>query len=138
MSMLEEGIVAYLKAYGGLTTLISTRIYPIMFPDGATMPCVTWQRVDTPYTHTMDTAGATGTLTRPRFQFDVWAETPLAAKTIQDQLRAALNGRRGATGAGSVTATIRASLAQNETIERDPPTRLYRGISEFFIWYEEG
>ena len=134
---LEPALVSYLKAYAGLTALVSTRIYPIAFPDGVTMPCVTYQRIDTPYTHTMQTSGATGTLTRPRFQFDVYGETVLAVSNIQDQLRAALNGKTGSVGTSPNTATIRASLAQNETIQNEPTLRLFRGISEFFIWYEE-
>lgn len=137
MTTLDEGLVAYLKAYAGLTALISTRIYPLMFPDGVTMPCMTYAIVDTPYTHTMDSSGATGNLTNPRYQFDVWATTPGSVKAIQDQLRAALNGKKGSTGAGAVTVTIRAALVENETRERDPETRLYRGISEYVIWFEE-
>jgi len=137
---LEEGLVAYLKVHSGLVALVSTRIYPIEFPDGVTMPCVTWQRIDTPYTTTMSDSGATGNLTRPRFQFNAWATTAAAAKAISDQIRAALHGHTGATGGtggGAITVTIRAALAQNEHLERDPSTRLWRSISDFVIWHEE-
>jgi hypothetical protein len=137
MTVLDEGIIAYLKAYTGLTALISTRIYPVQFPDGVTMPCVVYQRVDTPRTLTMQSSGATGDLTNPRFQFRAWATTYASAKAITDQIRAALNGRTGSTGAGTVTVTLRASLAGNETDGFDPNVRLYYRVSDFVIWFEE-
>lgn len=138
--VLEEGLVAYLKAFTALANLVSTRIYPIEFPDSVTMPCVTYFRVDTPYEPTMSDSGATGTLTHPRFQFNAWATTAGSAKAISDQIRAALHGHTGSTGGsggGAITVTIRAALAQNEHLERDPTTRLYRSISDYVIWFEE-
>lgn len=140
MTILEEGLIAYLKSYAGLTALISSRVHMVNIPDVGgeiKIPCVVVNRVSTPYTHTMDSSGATGTLTSPRFQFDAWASTASSAKAIQDQLRAALNGKTGSTGAGAVTVTIRAALAENERLDRDPLTRLFHGISEFFVWFEE-
>ena len=137
MTVLDEGLMAYLKAHSGLTALISTRIYPIQFPDGVTMPCVTYQRIDTPRTSTLSSSGATGDLTNPRYQFKAWATTYASAKAITDQIRAALNGKTGSTGAGSVTVTLRGALAQNENDGFDPLVRLYYRLSDFVIWHEE-
>ena len=137
MTVLENGLVSYLKATAGITTLVSSRIYPFMFPDGVTMPCLVYQRIDTPRTLTHDTSGATGDLAHPRFQFDAWAETYSEVKVITDALRAALNGKTGSIGSGANAFTIQAALVDNEAPEREPETKLYRGRSDYIIWHIE-
>lgn len=130
---LDEGLVAYLKAYSGLTTLISTRVYLRTIPQGATLPCLTVQRIDTPRVLTHDSSGSTGDLAHPRFQFDAWATTYASAKAITDALRAALNGHKGATGTG---VTINAALVQDEAPNYDPETELQSVRSDYVIWHE--
>jgi len=133
MTTLEEGVVAYLKQFSGLTALISTRVYPERIPDAATFPLVTYQRISTPRTLTMDTSGATGDLISPRFQFDAWATTTSGAKAITDQIRAALNGKTGSIG----SVTIRASLADEEVPTFVPEIQKHRNRSEYIVFYEE-
>lgn len=137
MAVLEEGLVSYLSTYAGLVALISTRVYPVRIPQGATLPCLTFQRISTPRILTHQTSGATGDLAHPRFQFDAWATTQKAAKAITDQVRAALNGKTGAIGAGASAVTIRAALVDNESPEYDTESELYRSRSDFTIWQEE-
>ena len=81
----------------------------------------------------MDSSGAAGDLTSPRFQIDTWATTQASAKAIADAVRAGLNGHAGATGG----VTIRAALANEESPSYDPETKLYRVRSEYIIWQEE-
>ena len=133
MATLEEGIVAFLIADADIHAVVEDRIYPMMIPQGATLPCLTYQRISTPRILTHDTSGATGDLTSPRFQFDAWAETQKETKAISDALRKVLNGKTGAMGG----VTIRAALAENEVPEYDPDSELYRGRSDYIIWYEE-
>ncbi len=133
MAVLEEGLLTYLQAYAGLTALISTRVYLRTVPQGVTYPCLTFQRISTPRVKTMDSSGATGDLASPRFQFDAWATTDLAAKAITDQVRAALNGKQGAVGA----VTIRAALVDGEQPIFEPKENLSRNHSEYIIWQEE-
>lgn len=106
MAILEEGLLAYLSTYSGLTSLISTRVFPMIIPQAATLPCVTYQRVSTPRELSHDSSGIANELAHPRFQFDAWATTLSSAKAINEQIRAALNGRRGVTGTQVETATV--------------------------------
>ena len=107
MTVLEESLGSYLINYTGLTNLVSSRIYLLRMPDtGNTLPCVTFQRIDTPRTHAHDTSGTGGDLAHPRFQFDAWAETYASAKAINEQIRAALNGKTGSIGSQVETATV--------------------------------
>ena len=48
MTVIDEGLVSYLSGYSGLTALISTRVYAFRIPQGATLPCLTVQRISTP------------------------------------------------------------------------------------------
>jgi hypothetical protein len=137
MTVIEEALPAYLKAYAGLTALISTRTYMMRIPQGETLPCLVVQRISTPRILTHGTSGATGDLTSPRFQFDAWATAHSSVKAITDQVRAALNGKTGSVGAGAVTVTIRAALANEEVPTYEPEGELYRSRSEYLIWIEE-
>ena len=137
MAVLELGLISYLEGYAGLSALISTRIYHMMKPQSVVYPCVTFQRIDTPRIHTMDSSGATGTLARPRIQFDAWADTYTAAKNITDQLRVALNGKRGSIGTAPYAVTIRSALVDGEAPSYDTLVSMYRSRSNFIIYHEE-
>ena len=133
MTILEEGIVAFLIANADIHAVVADRIYPMRIPQAADFPLITYQRISTPRILTHDSSGATGDLTSPRFQFDVWAETQLLTKQISDVLRGVLHGKTGATGG----VTIGAILADNEAAEFVPELETYRGRSDYIIWYEE-
>ena len=137
MATLEEGLISYLKGYTGLTALVSTRIYHMTKPQTVSYPCITFQRIDTPFIHTMQTSGATGNLITPRFQFDAWASTYSVAKAITEQLRDALNGKAGSIGSGGQTVTIRSSLQSTERPSFDALVKMYRSMSEFVIMQED-
>ena len=137
MATLEEGLISYLEGYAGLNALVSTRIYHMTKPQTVIYPCVTLQRIDTPFIHTMQSSGATGNLITPRFQFDAWAPTYSAAKEITDQLRAALNGKTGSIGTAPYTVTIRSSLQSTERPSFDALVEMYRSMSEFVIMQED-
>jgi len=131
---IDEGLIAYLRTYPAVNNLVAARVYGMMIPQKATLPCITVQRISTARISTMDSSGATGDLTSPRFQIDTWATTQKSAKAITDAIRAGLNGHTGTTGTG---VTIRAALATEEAPSYDPETGLYRCRSEFLVWYEE-
>lgn len=133
MAVLEEGLFTYLSTYAGLTSLISTRVYPLVIPQGATLPCLTYQRISTVRSPSLDSSGIGNELSSARFQFDVWATTALSAKTITDQLRAALHGKKGTMG----SVTIHSALVDDEQSNFEPDTKIYRSRSDYFIWHND-
>lgn len=137
MTVLEEGLKSYLAGYSGLSALISTRVYHMRIPQGATLPCLTYQRVSTPREITHDISGSSGALAHPRFQFDAWAATYASAKAITDQVRAALHGKKGSIGTAPNSITIRAALVQDERPSYEADVDLYRSQSDYAIWMEE-
>jgi len=106
MTVLDESLYSYLYNYAGLFSLVAGRVYAFQMPQAVTLPCVTFQRIDTPRDLTHDTSGIGNELAHPRFQFDAWAETYASAKAINDQIRAALNGKSGLIGSQIETATV--------------------------------
>jgi len=134
MATLEEGIVAFLIADASVGAVVDNRIYPMMIPQGATLPCITFQRISTPRIVTHDSSGATGDLISPRFQFDAWGVTQKSVKEISDVIRKVLHGKTGALAGG---VSIRAALADAEEPEFDPDSELYRSRSDYIIWYQE-
>ena len=137
MATLEEALISYLSGFAGLTTLISTRVYHMTKPQTVIYPCITFQRIDTPRVHTHDTSGASGDLAYPRIQFDAWADTYASAKAITDQLRAALNGKKGSIGTAPNQVTIQSSLVENEQPSFDDLTYKYRSRSDYIVWHLE-
>jgi hypothetical protein len=134
---LEEALVSFLTSYAPLTALISTRVIPFDMPKGTTLPCVTFQRIDTPRLLTHDSSGATGDLATPRLQLDAWATTYSAAKAIADVLRGGLNGKKGTLGSGNYAITVSAILIDGEIPIPEPDVSAYRVMSQYIVWLEE-
>ena len=130
MAVIEENLLTYLKSVAGITSLVSTRIYPFRIAQGSAMPCLTYQRISTPRIITHDVSGKTGTLASPRFQFDAWGNTYSQVKGITEALRDALNGK-GSAGKFQV------ALVVEETPEYEPEQELWRSRSDYRIWHEE-
>jgi len=113
MTVLDESLYSYLANYSGLTALVSDRIYAFRIPQEATLPCVIFQRIDTPRELSHDSSGIGNELAHPRFQFDAYAETYASAKAINEQIRAALNGKRGLIGSQVETATVAGTVVNS-------------------------
>ena len=133
---LEEGLVAGLAANAGISTLVSTRVYNLRIPQGATFPLITIARVSTPRIITHDSSGSGGTA-YPRMQIDAWASTHKVAKQITDAIRAYLNGLKATITSGADSVVIQAAIVDQETPEYDTEINLYRGRSEYIVWHVE-
>lgn len=89
---IEEAVVAYLKAYTGLTALTSTRIFPDERPQDSSLPAITYMLVSDVKQHIL-----TGKLAQeqPVYQFSIYAATRASAKAVAAQLKAALSDYHG-------------------------------------------
>lgn len=86
--MIEETLFTRLSNFAGLIALVSTRIYPIVLPQGVTYPAVTYQRVSAEQREScmVDDVG----IVKTRFQITAWTETFIEARNIIEQVRQAL------------------------------------------------
>lgn len=125
---LETALAAHLTAAG-------LKVYPLVIPQSATPPCVTYQRINTPRQYTM---GSTATVANPRMQVDAWGTSYASAKATAATVMTALNQQQGTIGAGAQTFAVLVSLADNEADSYEPDTGRYRVRIDFRIMYEEG
>lgn len=85
--MIEEILFTRLSNFQGLKDLVSTRIYPVIMPQGATKPAVTYQLISAPREKAMV---ADPGLVTSRYQFTAWATTNFGARAVIKQVRLAL------------------------------------------------
>lgn len=79
MASTEETLVTKLAALG--------TVYPLVKPVGASLPCMTYQRIDTQMNPTHNTRG----LNRPRFQVTCLGTSLASAKTLADSVETSLD-----------------------------------------------
>lgn len=130
MAGIEEGLYDYLKNYAGISSLVSSRIYPMVMPDEAVFPNLVYQKISGIRSASHD--GHSG-LAHPRFQISCWAETYPAAKMLARQVVLALHGYTGLMG----TVKCQAAFIDNETDDLDEGTKLFRVIVDVLIWHAE-
>lgn len=76
-------LVDRLEAYGGLSALVGTRIYPRELPPNPTYPAITYARISN------GPAGTDG-FRETRFQFNCWGTTEASVEAVATQVKAAL------------------------------------------------
>lgn len=87
MAGIDDALRAYLLTKTALTALISTRIYPDFAPHKAAFPYVIYLKVSDVKEHTHD---GQVDLEMPNFQFTAYATTKAEARSVSNQIKAAL------------------------------------------------
>lgn len=135
MAELEAAIYTRLVAYGNLTTLVSTRIYPLVVAvNPATAkpayPAVTYQRTDGPREHGMAVDHG---LPHPTLQIDSWGKTYASAKAVATQVRAALQRWDDA----AATPAVLDCLLESDEDNYEPDAGVFRVSQTWTIWHRE-
>jgi hypothetical protein len=87
--LFEQTLIAALLVNPSLSAVVGDRIFPTFKPQGEPNPLLVVLRVSTPRSHAFGT-GSPVASSRPRFQFDSWCDTELAAAQLDEVVRAAL------------------------------------------------
>ncbi len=99
--MIEEALNSVLLGNAEVASLVSTRIYPLMIPEEASLPAVSYQRLsgvrDMAHSNMTGFPGELG-WAFGRIQYTINAETYSEAKGVARAMRKCLNGRRGLMG----------------------------------------
>lgn len=143
---LEQGLHAFLASRSGVSTLVSTRIYPVILPQAPRYPAITYNRVSRDTEHHL--LGPVGRDVA-RISINSWASTYAGAKALADTVRLALDGYRGpflslASPAVLIT-TVGATHLDNEIDlyeedAEDPATQkkgIFRVLQDYFISHTE-
>lgn len=128
----EESLYNKLKTTASITALCSTRIYPLITPQGAIFPHVVYQRVSSNKYHSI--GGDTGEISH-NYQIDIYAETYSGVKALAEKIRLTLQNFNGLLYTNGVT--VKAVLMLNETDDFDEEAKIYRVMQEYSFMYKE-
>lgn len=126
---IKQALVSYLLNTE-LTNLIDNRLFPLILPQDAKLPAVTYQQVSIPRTLSLK---GTGDKAQPRFQFSCWASNYSEGQAVANKLRNLLDGFSGLMGE-NVRTSVRVA---SEREDYESETGRYRVDIDFLIWCEE-
>jgi len=121
---IEEALVSHIKANG------ISRIYPLVLPQKATFPAVTYQKIAGTFEHSM---GGDSGFAYPDYQFVCYAKTYTEVKETAKILRLLLQNLSAVIG----EINIQAVLIENEIDDYEYETELYSVLLEFRIFYTD-
>ncbi len=110
---LETGLVAYLVAQ---STAAGARVHPEFLPQNVTYPAITYQRISTPGRMRLD---APESLRNVRVQVDCYAGSIGAARSLADEVEAALDGHTGDMGGQTIQLAFMLDRADRSTQDGD-------------------
>ncbi len=123
--MIEQTLRSYLLAQPAIAALIGERVYPLVLPQGAALPAITYQRISSVRESSHE--GPSG-LAHPRFQLNCWSGTYAGARAMADAVRPSVNATRSL---GQATFLV------DDHDDYDPETGLYRVILDVILWHGE-
>lgn len=121
--MIETLIYTALTTDTAIKRRINTRIYPVVMPQGVTLPAVSYQRVSADQNDTL--SGRSG-LVNAHIVINCWARNYDEAKALAQEIRAAMDGVR----------TFRAVMV-NELDGYDQDVSLFVVSQDFSCWGTE-
>jgi hypothetical protein len=101
MSDIGKGVRTYLVSKSSVTDLVSTRIYPGVLPQAATLPAVVYTVVTN--VPNDDVTGSSGSV-NAGLQLDVFSDSHITSNNIGEQIRLVMQGYSGAMGDETVGA----------------------------------
>lgn len=123
----EADLKAHLQGNAAIAAIVSDRIYPVIRPERADVPAITYQAP--PPDQVSHLGGRSATLRNYRLQVDLWAR----AHSQVVELDAAVRSRMD-----TAAATFRAVLLPGSGLEDyESETKLYRRVLEFSCWFNE-
>lgn len=127
---METALYTLLTTTAGVYSLVggtgaAARVYPLIRPQGAALPAVTFQRIDTQRLATTSLSGHNSKI-RCRMQIDCWATTYAAAQSLFDAVKAAM-----------LSATAFSALNAGEHPLYEDDTKIYRVTSDWSCWFTD-
>jgi hypothetical protein len=114
----------YILTKTGVSSLISTRMYPDYLPQTPTLPAVVYHVISNVPEHHLGGAAALTTL---RIQANLYATSRSGANTLAEAMRNAANGYTGAMGA-EYAQTCRLDVTRYDTDEPADGSDLHRYV----------
>lgn len=131
----EAVLRSALAAAPAVSSLVGSRIYPVLAPASAPLPIVTWRRTAIQREQTL--GGPMG-MPRVTVEFSIYGATYENAREIADAMRAVLDGYGGVSG----TTQVNQTSLENETDDfvtlagADLPP-VYQITQTYDVWWQE-
>lgn len=134
MTLIEEAVIAKLKATSAITALVSTRVWQLMLPQGPTLPAIKVQLVDKDPSHHL--RGTSKTF-QTRVQVDTYAaigtvDAYKKANDIADAVEAVLDGKAPFTS-GDLKVTGGFLMTRTPAYEAEE-IKAVRVRQDFAVW----
>ncbi len=130
--MISDNLYTYLAAQSAITSIVSTRIHPLILPQEPTYPAMTYSDESSDMSESFD--GQTGHA-QSIYQIDCWAKTYAGAYTLGDALRSTLNNVSGSFGGITIQ---RCQIINGPATVYEDSVEAYRQTYIFSIWHSEG
>lgn len=132
---IETALYAIIIGDATVYSLIETRVYPNIIPQGADMPAVTYQQISGVRDHAF--SGPNG-LVSARFQINCWSDSYSEARQLSEAVRKLLDGYSGTVN----TREIQSIMLENEgdmpqiSAGKDVLRRFGKRL-DFIVWFKE-
>lgn len=131
--MIETDLVARITSDSAITAVIGARVYPWRPPENATKPYITYQCAAED--HNRHLLGPSG-LVRAAYQFDCWAVTHLAARTLANLLRLRLDNYTSSTGTHEIQRIKLTNALDNWEFQTGGTEDIYGRVTQIYdVWH---
>lgn len=134
-SDIDKALPYYLTHQSGLTSIVSTRIFPMRIPQGETLPAIFFQDISTSF---IQAHNEPSFLPRKRYQFTSVGGTVEDAEKASHALKLVLDGlHKTNIGVSPYTTEVEAIIIKDERKTDDPETGLFWCQQDFLVIYKE-
>ena len=135
----RPGLRAWLIADNAISTLVSSRIYPVQLPQGITQTSIVYHRISE--IEGYNYGGPIG-LIATRFQIDAYSQSIDDAATLADAIKERIGGFAGAMTFGPDSppqdyVNVQGIFFSNGREDFDNESKFYRVSRDYIIWYED-
>lgn len=121
MAQTEKLVRTVLLDHVGTSALTSSRVYPVLLPQQAAFPCVTYQRISGGRIYSLQ---GYANLQRSRIQVDCWGTSYGDAKNLYYQVKEAME----------TAGTLKAILITRPDDMYDDDSGIHRVSCDFSVW----
>lgn len=132
MSLIEEALVSLLRSNSTVASLVATRIYPVVIPQGAALPCIEYRQLSGQTEHSHD---SNADLARPRYQFTAISASYSQAKTLANAIVAALNNYQGTVSSVQIDAILKQNQMDLFTRTEDQSASTFSSLVDFVVFH---
>jgi len=130
---LSEAIYSQIKATTAITALTSNRIYPIVAPQGARKPFITYQEISEVPVHTMI---ADPKIRMFRMQISSWSTSYSNVVSVSTQIKTILRDKTGTLGSSNFKVQRIFFDGKYDVPDINPETDkiTYHRAQDFIVW----